>query len=226
MNQLISKGIEATYRCIAFFFPQTCICCSEPTENKSAICTGCYSLLLKTMHREITSGERVTSQLSFFDFTDSIRAVIHGLKYSNRPQAAQSILRSAIQKEAMCNNITFDVIVPVPLHWYKELRRGYNQAKVLADVVSIEFEKPVVKALKRVRMGRSQTKKSRIRRAKDIQHAFRPDAKFINTISGATVLLVDDVLTTGATSEECARIIGAMGATEVHLLTLSAVEYA
>ena len=111
----------------------------------------------------------------------------------------------------------FDLIVPVPLHPTKQRERGFNQAAVLAQALSKRTSLPVGKALRRVRYTKTQTAFDRAERMQNLRHAFclRPRAD----VQGLRVLLVDDVLTTGSTLSECARVLKKAGASSVYAAT-------
>lgn len=103
----------------------------------------------------------------------------------------------------------YDLVVPVPIHWSRRHRRGFNQAELLAERLS-----PTPKALIRVRSTRPQAGLPREQREKNIQGAFRA----ATVVSGKRVLLIDDVLTSGHTARECAKALRAAGAAEVGIL--------
>ncbi|MGB3340827.1 MAG: ComF family protein [bacterium] len=106
-----------------------------------------------------------------------------------------------------------DMIVPVPLFWWKYLKRGYNQAALLADAICSENSLENIEVLKRIKNTRSQTKLSDDARRKNILNAFQVKQ---NGVEGKRVILIDDVMTTGATMNECARVLKEAGAKEVY----------
>lgn len=117
-----------------------------------------------------------------------------------------------------------DVLIPVPLHYRRLVLRGYNQAGWLASGLSRRSGVPVrVDVLKRVRATPSQGGKSRRARARNVAGAFAVPKRKQRAIAGKRVLLIDDVLTTGATLRGCARILLRAGASEVNVLTLARV---
>ncbi len=117
---------------------------------------------------------------------------------------------------------TSDVLVPVPLHRWRLLKRRYNQAALLARALGESTGKPVmVDALTRWRKTESQGHKSRTERARNIAGAFRVTPRRALDLRGKRVLLVDDVLTTGATLEACATALHSAGAASVMALTLA-----
>lgn len=108
---------------------------------------------------------------------------------------------------------TADVITSVPLHWWKRLRRGYDQASLLARVMSHETHIEQHSTLKRIKNTRTQTRLNEEQRQQNVRNAF---VAKVNDLEGKKVILVDDVLTTGATMDECARVLKEAGAAEVY----------
>ena len=106
-----------------------------------------------------------------------------------------------------------DLIIPVPLFWWKRLRRGYNQASLLSMITSKETGIRAKNILKRVKNTKTQTRLSESEREKNVTNAF---AVCTNGIRNKKVMLIDDVLTTGATLNECARVLKEHGAAEVY----------
>ena len=112
-----------------------------------------------------------------------------------------------------------DIIVPVPLHWTRRFHRMYNQASILGHKLGQIRNIPCATGiLKRIRATESQGHKHRKEREANVRKAFivvKPDR-----VKGKTILLIDDVMTTGATLNECARILKKSGAKEVKVITL------
>jgi ComF family protein len=116
----------------------------------------------------------------------------------------------------------WDLLAPVPLHWRRRLQRGYNQAEILARAVGRRHAIPVaVRALGRVRATPPQQGSAEARR-RNVRDAFR--VRRPGRVMGRRVLIVDDVFTTGATANACARALLQAGAAAVGVLTLARVE--
>ncbi|MCF6147780.1 MAG: ComF family protein [Candidatus Kuenenia sp.] len=115
-------------------------------------------------------------------------------------------------------------MVPVPLYWRKKLQRGFNQSELIAREIHRIFLKPLsVKNLIRIKNTVSQTKLSKSKRYANVRKAF-----FIKDpalVEGKRVLLVDDVLTTGLTMQECAKKLKETGVKSVHLFVLAIADY-
>lgn len=115
-----------------------------------------------------------------------------------------------------------EIILPVPLHWARLLRRKYNQAALLAFAIGELTDKPVrTDLLKRVVATRPQMKLDRATRLKNVRRAFALSEQAGSLIAGKTLLLVDDVMTTGATVDACAAVLKEGGAKEVRVLALA-----
>lgn len=110
------------------------------------------------------------------------------------------------------------LVVPVPTTRRRVRSRGYNQARLLAGVVAAELGLPLVDALERRSTPRSQTTLSPAERRENVRDAFGP-SEHVRRVRGRRTYLVDDVLTTGATAGEAAKVLAAHGASEVRLLT-------
>jgi ComF family protein len=146
-----------------------------------------------------------------------LREWIHLYKYGRvktmvRPLG--ELLAAALPREEQ-----WDAVVPVPLHWRRRWRRGFNQSELLAQVVARRCGIPVIKALKRVRYTPAQTGLSNTGRRKNVTAAFA--AVRWHCVAGSRILLVDDVMTTGSTATACAKVLRRAGAASITLLTVA-----
>jgi len=140
--------------------------------------------------------------------------LIHHFKYRRKTRLAHLLAR-AMAGLVLSDHIlaTADVITSVPLHWWKRLRRGYDQASLLARIMSQETSIAQHSKLKRIKNTRSQTRLDETRRQQNVRNAFTVNR---DGFENKRVILVDDVLTTGATMNECARVLKEAGATAVY----------
>ena len=150
-----------------------------------------------------------------------MKTLIHKFKYSRQKflfHTLSEILLAQDMVKAIVPDI--DVIVPVPLHWIKKMRRGFNQAELLARGIQQYVSKPVsTNNLCRIKNTASQTQLSKKQRQANIRDAFRVNNP--KSFQKKRILLVDDVLTTGVTAAECAKKLKQSGAQSVHLLILA-----
>jgi ComF family protein len=140
--------------------------------------------------------------------------LIHHFKYRRKPKLAHLLAR-AMASLVLSDHIlaTADTITPVPLHWWKRLRRGYDQAFLLARIMAQETGIDQHRTLIRTKNTRTQTRLDENQRQHNVRNAFTLQKK---GVEGKKVILVDDVLTTGATMNECARVLKENGAREVY----------
>ncbi|MFO1243541.1 MAG: ComF family protein [Rickettsiales bacterium] len=187
----------------------SCACCGEPFDfavEKGALCGRCLS--------DEMPYDRACSVMIY---DDASRRMITRFKYSDRTHLAVilSQLMSVRGHELLS---TCDVIAPVPLHWRRHLARRYNQSYLLARLLAQKSGKPVMKGLmRRVRHTSQQTGLSRSERERNVRGAFKVSPRA--AVKDKSILLVDDVLTTGATIESCARALKKAGAGKVLVLT-------
>jgi ComF family protein len=150
-------------------------------------------------------------------YEGTLRELIHLFKYQRIRTLAKPLaerLLSAYPREQR-----FDVIVPMPLHWFRRWQRGFNQSDLLARLVSRRCGIPIVQAVRRTRATPPQAGLTSARRRTNVRGAFSPARAA--SVQGLRVLLVDDVMTTGATVSACARALKAAGASYVAVLALA-----
>ena len=154
---------------------------------------------------------------SYGSYEGKLRDLIHVFKYGGvRPLARPfgRLLALALPCEA-----GFDLIVPMPLHWFKQWQRGFNQSDVLAREIGKKWGVPVRNVIRRKKATRPQAGLTHAKRRANVSGAFRiPRGR---SLAGMRVLLVDDVVTTGATASACARVLKRAGAAHVALLALA-----
>jgi ComF family protein len=156
-------------------------------------------------------------------YDDVARTLVHALKYQDRTDLAPAMGRwmARAGKELLDEA---DVLVPVPLHWRRGWSRRYNQSGALAHVISRQSGVTLAAdSLRRVRATEQQIGLSRAQRASNVQGAFKVAADRMADIQGRQVILIDDVLTTGATVDACARALLRAKAAQVDGLTFARV---
>ena len=215
-------------------FPVACVVCRSPVLERrwGAACPGCWSRLqplgtpfcpqcgepapaIEGLCGRCRKGEYAFDfARSALLFTDALREIIHHLKYTGRVSLANplgDILKTCLDRESFAG----EIIVPVPLHRARERQRGFNQAELLAA----RLGRPVAARLIRRRKNTpSQTGLSRSERKRNLAGAFE-----VRERVRGTLILVDDVYTTGSTMNEAARALKRAGAERVEVLTAARV---
>jgi ComF family protein len=156
-------------------------------------------------------------------YDDNSRRLILAFKHADRLDMGPSLAAWSARAGAELLE-SADLIAPVPLHRFRLWRRRYNQAAVLAMALSNVAGRPVlIDLLRRVRSTPSQAGLSASQRRRNVQGAFAVRASRAAGLKAKRVLLIDDVMTTGATVESCARALLAAGAAQVDILTIARV---
>jgi ComF family protein len=150
-------------------------------------------------------------------YDGALRSIVHALKYEGRRSLARPLGALMCQRGADVLHAAACAI-PVPLHPSRRRQRGFNQAADLARHVGL----PVVPALRRIRATATQTSLPAARRNRNVRDAFAV-GRWDGSLRRATVVLIDDVSTTGATLEACARVLKEAGVAEVRALTAARV---
>lgn len=214
------------------FFPINCECCSNwLSENEEVLCLHCIAALPRTnYHHDLHNQSqqrfigRVNIQFatSFLYFTKEgmMQHLMHRFKYRDRKNIGKHLGLLFGSELAAGNHLqNIDGIVPVPLHFSKKDRRGYNQSDLIAEGLKESINVPIFSdALIRTKNTESQTQKTRAERLKNVKDVFI--AKEQHTLQGKHVLLVDDVITTGATLESAALTLLSIPGVSVSIATL------
>jgi ComF family protein len=228
---------EAAGDLFSLFFPNLCLGCGQPLiKGEEVVCSICHFHLPKTyFHNDPDNPlnrvfwgrvniEAVAAYL-YFNKGSNVQHLLHQLKYKNRPEIGVRIgkwygleLRQAdIFRDA-------GLIVPVPLHPRKFRRRGYNQSETFAEglaaVMKAELE---TGCLYRRVDSKTQTRKARYNRWENVENIF--GVKHPERITGRHILLVDDVMTTGATLESCTQALLEVSGVKVSIATIAYASY-
>jgi len=220
---------------ISLVFPETCAGCSRALLNtEKTICLHCLSNLpvrlslkskdlMQRFYGRLTLAEAHAFLL--FKRKGLTQNLLHAIKYKgNQALAIELGLLFGIQCKALSMYSGVDLIVPVPLHKSKLRFRGFNQSALIAEGMSKGLEKPynqncVIRKIKTA----TQTKKNRMERWKNVEHIFgvSPDPYLEEKVKNKHILLVDDVITTGATLESCGQAILNAGAQKLSIACLA-----
>lgn len=214
------------------FYPRLCLACdNHMPPQEELLCLFCQRRLPLTDYHSLPENpftERFWGRLplysgaSLYHFSKGgrVQHLIHQLKYHHRPEIGYEL--GKLHGRQLRSALTFsgvELIVPVPLHPKKRHRRGYNQsdqyARGLAESMRVKWSADV---LVREAHTASQTEKSRLERFENVEEVFRLHRPEL--VSGRHVLLVDDVITTGATLEACGLVLLGAGSVRLSMATI------
>ena len=238
-------GREAWQAALGLLYPPTCIACQAATGEPHALCAGCWSQVrfierpfcerlgtpfAQDLGPGLLSPEAMADPpvwgraraVAAFD-EGPARRLVYRLKYGDRLDIAPTVGRWMARAGAELLEDA-DLLVPIPLHRRRLAGRRFNQAAALAQAVSVQCGVPSdPTALERAKATAPQVGLSRLQRAANMQGAFLVPAEALAKVSGRRIVLIDDVLTSGATTNAAARVLRRAGAAEVDLLTFARV---
>ena len=221
---------------LSLLYPRLCMLCNAQVQKGDHLCLSCETSLPKTDYHTLKDNPitekfygRVKVEFGaayyLFGVGNKAKELIHHLKYKNKPQLGYymgSVYADVLKKSEVFPAI--DAIIPVPLHPLKLHQRGYNQSerigKGLADNLGIPLD---TQTLLRGEYTETQTRKSRMTRMENVKSAF--ELHQAEKLKGKHVLIVDDVLTTGATIEACAlTLLNSVPDLKISVLTMAVGE--
>jgi len=233
---------------ISTLFAPPCACCGAVLESptSSPVCLACWRNVRRTTPPMCaacggalaTAGAHAACPLdrspiraarALGPYEGVLRDLVHAIKFDHRRSLATplGVMLRPVAADVLAGA---DALVPVPLHPWRLWRRGFNQAEDVARALS-DHRVPVLRALRRARATRPQSALHADARRANVLGAFRVNAWTVrgeaawrSRLAGATLVLVDDVTTTGATLEAAARALIDAGAGEVRAVTLARVE--
>lgn len=243
-SRLLQAARQACRLALGLLYPPACIACQAATGEAHGLCSSCWSGLRLIerpfcerlgMPFQVDLGQPLLSPAAIADppvfgraravaeYDGTASLLVHRLKYNDRLELARAlgIMMTRAGAELLGEA---DVIVPVPLHRWRLWRRRFNQAMALAKVVSRESGVPCDPSLlARIKRTRRQVGLTKAQRQDNLQGAFRTPPEAKARLTGRRVLLIDDVLTTGATANAASRALLRGGAASVDILAFARV---
>ncbi len=217
---------------IGLFFPRVCDACENLLlRNETTICTRCLTGLPKTNFHKYPDNPvmetfwgrlKIESASSFLYYSKAgkVQNLIHSFKYRGKYEIGMMLgemFAADLKTSPYFNNI--NTIIPVPLHWTKLKTRGFNQSEVIARGMAKQMNAQIENDVLIRRFATdTQTKKSRLKRVENVQGKF--GIQNPEKIAGKHVLLIDDIITTGSTIEECANILLSVDETKVSIASI------
>ncbi|MDP4175122.1 MAG: ComF family protein [Bacteroidota bacterium] len=220
----ISSALNALFD---FILPRICPSCKNKLlKDEEIICSNCLNTIKAVTAEKLFEefSKRFQSEglisgiasLYLFEKDSSVQHLIHSIKYENRFQNAYFL--GKLLGRRLLNEMpswTPEIIIPIPLHPAKKSERGYNQSFYISKGISKTLGIPVSeKIVKRVKNTQTQTHLTLVERKLNVKGAFMVRSKV--KIEGKSIILVDDVITSGSTITECARALKSSGADKIY----------
>ena len=224
---------------IDIIFPHLCISCEKITTEDNFFCTDCLPKIEKikdpkcskcSLPFDIEIIKNSICGLCFkkklfydkvtpiFVYDNIIANAISNFKYKDQPNLGKKFTKLILNE--LSNELeNFDYIIPVPLHKNKLTKRKYNQSAIIAKLIC--KKKYIPDLLFRVFDNISQVKLKKNERQKNLKHAFRLNTKYQNLIKGKTIIIIDDVITTGATINYCSKELKRNGVKKVIVIAIA-----
>lgn len=221
-----------TLSLLDFFFPNFCASCkTKITKTQNCICEDCLTKI-QTASSERIEQEYIRKflcnniiskfQSAFvFEKDKELQSILHSLKYDGKFMVGKVLGElAANQVKLLLESWNADYVVPVPLHPLKKAERGYNQSEFICKGLSKVLKTPVrTDLLKRTRFTLSQTTLTFEERKANVNKAFVCQKR--KRVEGKNIIIVDDVITTGATTAECGQVLLAAGAAKVYAFSIA-----
>lgn len=239
LRKRIAEWMFSAVRCI---FPLECpICHGKPMDDSpNMLCARCYALLKfvpkpacpgcggpmtgimdmcsSCMHA--AAARPWSKAFSLYEMRGFGKELIHEFKYRKNHHLCRPIARMiAMHLGDSIRQEGFDSIIPTPLHWFRKIQRGYNQSEYLAEQLGSELDLPVIRNLRRKKWTHQQAHLDQKARIQNLKGAFR--VVHPEKIAGKSLLLVDDVLTTGATLAAATQCLLDAGAEKICILVIA-----
>lgn len=222
---------------IRLVYPEVCeICGQSLVSGETVLCTGCNSKMPRTLnhrrgpmspvHRRIFGKTPVERAASMFDYVKQspYAGLVHLMKYNNRPDLAVKMgemFARELAPDSFFDGITR--LVPIPVHYSRRLKRGYNQTEKIAEGISKVTSIPIVNSLSAVKAHSTQTSFSAYERWKNVCDIY--EVTDVASLENQHIALIDDVITTGSTVVSCCDAISrAVPTVKISVITLGATK--
>lgn len=220
-----SDKISVFDRIASFIYPSVCFCCGEITPQGVYVCGECRKILTDCKNKRpkaVSYCGRSITVYSPFVYKSAAASAVKLLKFSFRPDNAKPMGDAVADKAQKLRDKDFDIVTAVPMTAKSAADRKYNHAEQIAkrtaSVLGVKFDASV---LKKIRETKQQHTLSGLERRINVKNAFSAS----ENAAGKHILLVDDVVTTGATICECASCLYSAGAKKVTCITFAAAKY-
>ena len=220
-----------TQALLDFIYPPHCILCNIRLDAFHYLCPSCESNLedqkqITVQYRQsdfpnLQKELKLKQVYTLWCFEGAIETLIHRVKYQHEAPLGEWLGRQVDSRHLLFGRLTAPpLIIPVPLHAQRHRERGYNQSEFIARGIQHKLGFPIsTRILKRIRKTQTQTALTAEQRQQNVEDAFQVTKS--DLVQNKSILLVDDVITTGATINQCAKVLLEAGSGDVYALALA-----
>jgi len=189
---------------LALISPPFCARCGSFLTRRIALCKECRQVIQPVVSVAVPVTQKYAiTLLAISRYQEPIKSLV--LAKSRRDHVASAQLGQLLWELTNIKHLSFDCIVPIPLHWRRHAERGYNQANEMARIIAQKSGKPLINALRRTTHRPFQSQVAQDQRQENVRGAFSLRSESKELMYGKRILIVDDLFTTGATMKTAAR---------------------
>lgn len=220
MESLKNALIFLLNKIINELYPKQCIICGKLYSDE--ICNKCYKTLEILAKSQKYENKSFSKHIYLFKYEGKIRKLIIDYKFNDKAYLSNFFAKIIIKNEKICRKIkSYDIIIPVPIHKKRKNERGYNQSERIAKKIAknINELELVTDCLIKQKNTVAQSTLTKQQRKQNVKQVYKIGNK--EKIQNKKIILLDDIYTTGATAEECSKILKQNGAKEILVLTIA-----
>lgn len=213
---------KAKMSILDIIFPRVCGFCGK--LDNSYLCEECKKKIQKELvcKTEKVKYKHFEKLIYILNYEGEIRNKILSYKFKDKSYMYKTFAKIILENEKICKIIKMcDIIIPVPIHKKRKDERGYNQSELIAKEIAIGLKITYAKLLRKIKNNKKQSSLKRKERIENVKNVYEVINKEI--IYGRNIILFDDIYTTGATVQECSRMLKENGANYIFVLSLAKV---
>lgn len=220
MKSIYNALIFLWEKILDLLYPKQCIICGK--FNEDFICNKCYKQFEKQPIIQEYSDKNFKEHMYIFKYENTIRNLILDYKFNDKAYIYEFFTKIILKNKKICRKLkSYDIIIPVPIHKKREQERGYNQSSLIAKKIAKEIENLIMieDVLIKTKNNKKQSSLSMYERQENVKSVYKLQNK--EKIYNKKIIIFDDIYTTGATANECAKVLKENGAKEILVFTIA-----